>query len=91
MLERRGDGSAVTERELPPVEIDRGEEPYRWLCPNGHISWDRTNNHLWCPSCRRALDADARLDAERAEHYHIVDAKGDREIPYDQVAFAGEL
>jgi hypothetical protein len=80
-------GTRVT-RVNTPVEIDRDEEPYRWLCPNGHISWDRTNNHLWCPSCRRALESDARLDAERAEHHHIVDAKGDREIPYDQVAFA---
>jgi len=33
-------------------------------------------------------EADAMEAFERAEHYHIVDAKDDREIPYELVAFA---
>lgn len=85
------DGSALADSEVAPVEIDRDEEPYRWRCPNGHTSWDRTNNHIWCPSCRRALEGDARLEHERAEHYHIVDARTDQEIPYEVVEFAGEV
>lgn len=82
-----GDGSARADAHAT-VEIDREDEPYRWRCPNGHISWDRTNNHLWCPSCRRAGENGADV---AAEHYEIVDAKHDRTVPYAAVEFAGEV
>ncbi|SEO72774.1 hypothetical protein SAMN05216388_1017121 [Halorientalis persicus] len=79
------DGSAVGDARR--VEIDRGDEPMRWRCPNGHVSWDRTNNHLWCPSCRRQAEAG---DDVEPEHWELVDAKTDRTIPYSAVRFAGE-
>jgi len=37
------DGSALVDSELPTVEIDRSDEPYRWRCPNGHSEWEHTN------------------------------------------------
>jgi len=69
------------------TEIDRGDEPYRWRCPNGHSSWDRTNNHVHCPSCRRALENDSWLKVQEAEHWEIVDAKTGERIPYSAVEF----
>lgn len=87
----RADGSAIVDDQRPTVEVDRDDEPYRWRCPNGHTSWDRTNNHVWCPSCRRALEGDAILNERKAEHYEIVDARSDQTIPFEVVEFAGEL
>jgi len=81
------DGSAATDAH-PPVTVDRAAEPYRWRCPNGHTSWDRTNNHLWCPSCRRARENGADVDAE---HYELHDAKHDRLVPYAAVEFVGGM
>lgn len=81
------DGSAVADRH-ETVRVDRDEEPWRWRCPNGHTSWDRTNNHVWCPECRRANEAGADV---HPEHYEIVDARNDRTIPYSAVEFAGTL
>lgn len=85
----RADGSAVADRH-PTVEINREDEPYRWRCPNGHTSWDRTNNHIWCPSCRRALQSGSMMKVAKAEHYEIVDAKTDETIPYAAIEFEGE-
>lgn len=86
----RTDGSAFADSH-PTVEVDRQEEPYRWRCPNGHTSWDRTNNHVWCPQCRRALESCQALRVDQAEHYEIVDAKTDQTVPYEAVEFEGEL
>lgn len=77
------DGSAFGDAQR--ITIDRSDEPLRWRCPNGHVSWDRTNNHLWCPSCRR--DAEAGRDVD-PEHWEIVDARNDETIPYSAVEFA---
>jgi len=82
----RADGSAAADAH-PPVEIDRDAEPYRWRCPNGHTSWDRTNSHAWCISCRRAAENGADVTPE---HWELVDAKTDRTIPYSAVRFAGD-
>jgi len=79
------DGSAAADRR-DVVLVDREAEPFRWRCPNGHTVWDRTNNHLWCQSCRRALEADhPRVD--RAEHHEIVDARTGETVPYAAVEF----
>lgn len=70
------------------VRISRdGPERYRWLCPNGHLDWSRTNSHIWCRGCRRASERGRDVDPE---HYHIVDAKTDREIDWDAVVIDGE-
>jgi len=62
------------------------------LPENGaRLDVEHEDGRRWRLNVTRSGDAEivtARLDAERAEPDHIVDAKGDREIPYDQVAFA---
>jgi len=83
------DGSAAADAH-EAVEIDRDAEPYRWVCPNGHSSWDRTNNHLWCVQCRRALETGTD-DVDQAEHWEIYDKARDRTIPYSAVRFAEDV
>ena len=66
------------------VRIDRSRsvERMRYTCPNGHISWDRTNNHIWCPTCRQSGEHGADVDAE---HYHIIDQTTRERIHWDDV------
>jgi len=61
---------------------------YRWVCPNGHPCWERTNSHLWCSSCRRALENDGLMKVQQAEHWEIFDKKDEETIPYSAVRFA---
>ncbi|GAA3882802.1 hypothetical protein [Haloarcula argentinensis] len=78
------DGSAMADAH-EEVVIDRDDEPYRWVCPNGHCSWDRTNNHCWCPSCARQSENGVDV---HPEHWEIVDEKTGQTIPYAAVRFA---
>jgi len=78
------DGSAMADAHETKV-IARADEPYRWRCPNGHCSWDRTNNHCWCPSCSRQSENGADI---HPEHWEIIDAKTGSRIPYSAVEFA---
>lgn len=66
------------------VVIDRSEfaDRARYVCPNGHANWDRTNNHIWCQSCARASTFDNDIDPE---HYELIDKKTDQEIPWSAV------
>lgn len=75
--------------ELATVEIDRRDETERWryVCPNGHTDWDRTNNHIWCRSCRHQHEHGADMDPE---HWHLVDRRTDDEIPWRAVEIVGE-
>lgn len=80
------DGSAAADAH-PRVRVDRREEPYRWKCPNGHVDWDKTNSHIWCRSCRMQNEAGDDLDPE---HYEIIDAKRDMEIPWSAVELVSD-
>lgn len=84
---RDGEEPSAAEADAETVRVDRDDEPWRWRCPNGHLDWDRTNNHVWCRGCRRAREAGADVDAE---HHAIVDEKRGRTVPYAAVEFAGE-
>jgi len=66
------------------VELDRSREADRWryTCPYGHTDWDRTNNHAWCPGCRRAAESGHDIDPE---HYQILDKREKELIPWEQV------
>ena len=82
----RGDGSsALDARER--VEVDRQRWPWRWTCPRGHPNWDRTNNHIWCPGCRREAENGADVDPE---HYEIFDKRRDETIPWSAVEIVEE-
>ena len=37
---------------------------HRWECPAGHKSWERTNAHIWCHACARAMDQNPDADPE---------------------------
>jgi hypothetical protein len=79
----RTDGSAVLDaRER--IEIDRSKPSERWRyrCPNGHVDWSRTNNHVWCKGCSRASRQNPAIDPE---HYELIDAKTDEAIPWSAV------
>lgn len=80
------DGSAEADAER--VRIDRTAEPYRWVCPNGHVDWSRTNNHVWCRSCRRQHEAGADVTPE---HYEILDRKTEERLPWSAVVPAEDL
>lgn len=76
------DGSSVADAE-DVVEIDRSTflDRARYVCPNGHTDWDRTNSHIWCASCARASGG-ADVDPE---HYEIYDKKNDETIAWSRV------
>ena len=42
-------------------ELDR----WRWVCPNGHRSWEPTNRHFWCPRCAENDGVDGVFDELR--------------------------
>lgn len=79
----RTDGSAAADA-APIVRIDRSRTAHRWrfLCPEGHTNWDRTNSHIWCRACRRANEAGKDVDPE---HYEILDKKTGETIPWSRV------
>ena len=82
-LQVMADGSAQTDAETT-VEVDRNDEPYRWACPRGHTSWERTNSHGWCAECRRAAEHGADVNPE---HWELLDKRADKTIPYAAVEF----
>ena len=79
-----GESLAAESSDSPLVRIDRSRTPQRWryLCPEGHSNWDRTNNHIWCRSCRRANEAGEDIDPE---HYVVLDVKTGEEIPWSRI------
>jgi len=82
------DGSSPDDAH-PTVQIDRSDaiERYRYTCPNGHIDWDRTNNHVWCRSCREQAEHGVDIDPE---HWVIYDKREDREIPWHAVELVSD-
>lgn len=46
------------------VEIDENDtlDRYRYLCPNGHTNWERTNNHFWCATCAKSWNTDPEFN-----------------------------
>lgn len=76
------DGSS--KRDAPELVIvdRRGPERYRWRCPNGHVDWSRTNNHLWCSACSRQSEQGADI---HPEHWEVHDQKNGETIPWSAV------
>jgi hypothetical protein len=76
------DGSARADARR--VVVDRDAEPYRWRCPNGHTSWERTNSHGWCPQCAHQSENNGDV---HPEHWEIYDARNDETISYARLEF----
>lgn len=38
------------------INLDDETDRWRWTCPNGHRTWEATNNHFWCQTCIRHDD-----------------------------------
>jgi len=76
-------GIPVDDSRVVTIDRSDSEERFRYVCPNGHIDWDRTNNHVWCRGCRRRIESGD--DAIDAEHYHVYDKKRNVLIPWEQV------
>lgn len=76
----------TTERIEPdePIVIDRSKDADRWryVCPNGHTSWDLTNSHLWCVTCAQAAEHDDEINPE---HYELLDKSENKLIPWESV------
>lgn len=49
---------------MASVEIDADDtvDRWRWVCPNGHRSWEPTNNHFYCKECARQTEHGADAD-----------------------------
>lgn len=35
------------------IDTDVALERWRYICPNGHTSWEATLNQFWCHKCAR--------------------------------------
>ena len=56
------------------VKITKKSQKWRYRCPNGHTTWELTNNHMWCRSCANQLDIDP-------EFWELYDSKSGETIP----------
>ena len=85
MTTTRRDGQQVAVAESDDIlVIDRSSPPEKWryTCPNGHTDWDRTNQHIWCRTCRQQYESGESTDPE---HWSIIDQKTGREIDWENV------
>jgi len=83
-LAKRKGARAVEHDERVVIDRSEASDRYRFVCPNGHVNWSRTNNHLWCKQCRRRIEAgDDSIDAE---HYELLDKRENILIPWEQVS-----
>ena len=78
----RCDGSAQADARRVTIDRSNASDRWRWRCPNGHVDWDRTNNHIWCKGCRRQYEAGDDVDVE---HYEIHDAQTGELVPWSAV------
>jgi 5-methylcytosine-specific restriction endonuclease McrA len=40
------------------IRLDEEVDRWQWVCPNGHRSWEPTNDHFWCQKCAQLKDVD---------------------------------
>lgn len=79
----RADGSSA-EDAGDVVRIDRSVtvERWRYACPNGHLDWSPTNNHIWCRTCRTLYENGHNVDPE---HYALRDQKTNELINWARI------
>lgn len=69
------------------IDLQDTADRWRYTCPNGHRNWDRTNNHVWCQTCRRQYEAGEGNDPE---HYELLDQKTGETVPWSRIRVAGD-
>ena len=47
------------------IRLEDETDRWKWVCPNGHRSWEPTNHHFWCSVCARSYDTDGVFHALR--------------------------
>lgn len=54
---------------MSTVEIDAYDDAdrWQWVCPQGHRSWEATNNHFWCKQCADQQQQGADVEPEFSE------------------------
>ena len=78
-----------------PIEIgldDEGDR-WKWVCPNGHRSWEPTNRHFWCRQCAQQNwndDVDPEFDQLRNAATGELVARDDVQLK-TQVGYYDEL
>jgi len=60
------------------VRVEDPEDRWRWVCPNGHRTWEPTNHHFWCQSCARRKSVDGVF-------HHLHDRKTGDQYARDEV------
>jgi len=60
------------------VRIEDRQDRWRFVCPNGHRSWEPTNHHFWCQYCARSDEADGVF-------HELLDKKTGAKLDRDRV------
>jgi len=60
------------------VHLDDEGDRWRYVCPNGHRSWEPTNDHFWCATC-------ARRSGVAGEFDELHDRREDEQLDRDEV------
>lgn len=71
-------------KSMPPtVVINLYDETdrWRWVCPNGHRSWEPVNGHFWCSECANAW-SQSDTDPEFRE---LRDKKTGETVPRERI------
>lgn len=67
------------------IKLEKRADRWRWVCPNGHRSWEPTNEHFWCATCARTHGADVEPSFEE-----LRDQKTDKLLDRDEVELLTE-
>lgn len=76
------------------INVDDERDRWRWVCPNGHRSWEPTNYHFWCQKCARHRESDGVFqeleDKKTGETYERDEIRllvnvGEKVAPYEEV------
>lgn len=70
------------------IDTDDDLDRWRFVCPNGHRTWEPTNYHFWCSSCAQAVQQDPELDVD-PEFDQLHDKRTDELLERDEVEIEG--
>ena len=62
------------------IKLESRRDRWRFLCPEGHRSWEPTNEHFWCATCARAHADDVEPSFDQ-----LRDQKTDELLDRDEV------